>query len=282
MSEMMTGPMSGPRILSRRADRGSIAKELTPEQRDQKRRVRRAAARLFAEYGAAAIGRRRVAAVAGQDRGLVGKYYPEDADMLMDVLTEHVWALNAVVCRVFDEAAAVGPFERLEAVIRAWLDHVAAESAEHRCLLFCVRLLPEAMRQQVMLKYRIILDTVLEALGAVVPGLVQREGAMESLGGTARALLSDVGWWPEGLAVAERARMARRIAGMLLAAGRAELAGEWAVGCPAAGVMDGRVYLLESNVARTRFRELLDAVEAGAEVVLTRRGKKVVKMVGVA
>lgn len=267
--------------MSRRGEATGLRKELTADQRETKRRIRQAAARLYAEYGAASVGRRRVAAIAGQDRSVVERFYPEDADLLMDVLVEHVWALDAAVCRAFDEAADSGPAIRMEAVVRAWLDHVAAESAEHRCLLFCARLLPEPMRERVALKYRVVLETVTGALGAAVPGLAERSAAMDSLAGTARALLSDVGWWPEGLAMAERARAARRIVGMLMAAAEAELAGEWAKGCPAAGVVDGRVHRVESRLARARFKELLDAAAAGAEVVVTRRGTGVVKMVGV-
>jgi prevent-host-death family protein len=275
VSEVAAEAMA-PRVLNNWGEVRGLPEELTPEQLDSKRRIRKAVARLGAEYGAAGLVRRRVAAVAGRDRDLVARLYPEDADLLMDVLVEHVWGLNGAVCKAFD-ADHVGPFERLEAVIRAWLDHVAGELAEHRCLLFCVRLLPEAMRQSVMLKYRIVLETVVEALGGVAPG---RDLPVESLLGTARALLSDVGWWPDGLTREERARAARRIAGMLAAAAEAEMAGEWRRGCPTAGVVDGRVYRLEVHVARARFSEVLDALASGAEIVVTRRGKYAARLVG--
>jgi hypothetical protein len=230
---MAVGVMDGPRVLDRGEGSRQVGKELTPEQREAKRRVRQVAARLYAEYGAAAIGRRKVAVTVGRDRDMVGRFYPEDADLLMDVVAEHVWALNAAVCKAFDVPAA-GPFERLEAVIRAWLEQVAAEVAEHRCLLFCVRHLPEAMRRQVTVKYEVVLETVMQGLGEVVPGLADRRPVVESLLGTARALLSDVGWWPDGMAMADRARSARRIAGMLVAAAEAEMAGEWGRGRPVA------------------------------------------------
>ncbi len=276
MSEEVTG---GARVLNRGGEVRGIPRELTPGDREVKRRTRQAAARLYAEYGAAGISRRRVAAVVGRDRELLARLYPEDADLLLDVLVEHVWALDAAVCRAID-APAIGAFERLEAVIRGWLDQAAAEWAEHRCLLFCVRTLPEAMRQSAVLKYRMLLETVMELLGGVVPGLAGRGSAVESLLGTARALLSDVGWWPDGLAREERARAARRIAGMLVAAAEAEVAGEWRRGCPAAGALDERLHLVESHVARARFAGLLDAVAEGAEVVVKRRGKCVARVVG--
>ncbi len=120
MSDVMTDGM-GPRVLNDWGEVRGVPPELTPDQRESKRRIRQAVARLCAEYGAAGLARRRVAAVAGRDRAVVARHYPEDADMLKDVLVEHVWRLDEAVCKAFD-APAVGPLERLEAVIRAWLD----------------------------------------------------------------------------------------------------------------------------------------------------------------
>ncbi len=199
----------------------------------------------------------------------------------MAVLGEHVWTLNEAVCAAFDAGAACGPRARLEAVIRAWMERVSAEPDEHRSLLFCAHLLPDDLRKKVPLKYRGVLGTVMEAVCAVVPGLSGQAKAVESLLGTARAVLSDAGRWREPVSVEEQGRMARRIAGMLIAAGEAEMLGGWERMGGLAGVGAAGVQVAESHLVRKRFSTVMDVVEAGGEVVVTRRGKRVAKVVGV-
>ena len=259
----------------------SVALDLTPEQHTAKRLIRKTAARLCAEFGAAAISRTRVAETARLDRSTVSRLYIDDRDLLGDVLREHVWGLDAAVRAAFEAAAACGPEPRLEAVVRAWLEHVAVERDEHRSLLFCAHLLPEPARASCALRYRITLETVMEAVCAVVQGLAERTEAVESLLGTARALLSDAAGWPEPPILEERRRVARRITGMLLAAGTAELAGEWRALGATAGVIEGvgSRQVVECSLVRARFKELLDVVALGAEVVITRHGRRVGRVV---
>lgn len=246
-----------------------------------KRRLRQVAASLYAQHGAGAISRRRVAGMAGRDRDVLDRLYPTAAGLLMGVLGEHVWGLNAAVCEAFNSGAACGPRARLEAVVRAWMERVSAEPDEHRSLLFCAHLLPDELRRQVALKYRGVLETVMEAVCAAVPGLSGRAAAVESLLGSARASLSDAGRWREPVSAEEQGRVARRIAGMLIAAGEAEMIGGWEGMGGLAGVGAGGVQVAESHLVRKRFSTVMDMVEAGGEVVVTRRGKRVAKVVGV-
>ncbi len=236
---------------------------------------------LYAQHGAGAISRRRVAAWRAGTETCLERLYPEAAGLLMGVLGEHVWGLNAAVCEAFDSGAACGPRARLEAVVRAWMERVSAEPDEHRSLLFCAHLLPDELRRQVALKYRGVLETVMEAVCAAVPGLSGRAAAVESLLGSARASLSDAGRWREPVSAEEQGRVARRIAGMLIAAGEAEMIGGWEGMGGLAGVGAGGVQVAESHLVRKRFSTVMDMVEAGGEVVVTRRGKRVAKVVGV-
>ena len=181
----------------------------------------------YAQHGAGAISRRRVAGMAGRHRDVLDRLYPTSAGLLMAVLGEHLWALGEAVCAAFDAGEACGPRARLEAVVRAWMERVFAEPDEHRSLLFCAHPLPDELGRQVTLKYRGVLETVMEAVCAAVPGLSGRAEAVESLLGTARALLSDAGRWREGVSAEEQGRVARRIAGMLITAGEAEMIGGW-------------------------------------------------------
>ncbi|HEY6434824.1 MAG TPA: type II toxin-antitoxin system prevent-host-death family antitoxin [Acetobacteraceae bacterium] len=258
-----------------------MEKEPAGELDEVKRRLRQAAARLYAQHGAGAISRRQVARVAERHRDVLDRLYPTSAGLLMAVLGEHLWSLGEAVCAAFDTGEACGPRARLEAVVRAWMERVSAEPDEHRSLLFCAHVLPEDLGRQVTLKYRGVLETVMEAVCAAVPGLSGRAEAVESLLGTARALLSDAGRWREGVSAEEQGRVARRIAGMLIAAGEAEMIGGWEGMGGLAGVGAGGLQVAESHVVRKRFSTVMDVVEAGGEVVVTRRGKRVAKVVGV-
>lgn len=74
-------------------------------------------------------------------------------------------------------------------------------------------------------RYRIVLETVAEPLCDAPPGLAPRAAAAESVRASLAAALNDTGFRPEPPDAAERGRRARRIAGMLPAAGAAELTG---------------------------------------------------------
>ena len=237
--------------------------------------IRKHAARLFAEYGVGAVGLYRVAGAVGVSEPTLRHYYASRRDLLIDVLGEHLSGLNEAVGAAFD-ARPPGP-TRLESVITAWLDHVAAEPHAHRALLFSARLLPGEERDEVALKHRICLETAYLALTSAVPALAERPDLTESLLGTMRALLDNPTAWPEPDSPEDRTRRARRVTGMLIAAALAETAGAWPVLGPAEPASVPR--LVECSQARARLKELLDAVSAGADITITRHGRPAVRLV---
>ncbi len=238
--------------------------------------MRAAAARLFARYSPTAVGLGSVAQAAGMGwRGADSLYSSRD-DLLADLLIEHVIALTEAVGAACEADAA--PQVRLEAMVRAWLDHVALHPDAHRCLLAAVHLLPERWQGSVQVRCRIVLELMMDALAAAVPGLAGRTEAMASLQGSLAAALNDGGFWPDPPEAAVRARLARRIAGMLLAAGAAELAGAWPV-LGRVATEAGRSVAIASREARRRLPAVLDWAAAGTEVVITRRGKRVARVV---
>ncbi len=88
------------------------------------------------------------------------------------MLSQHLLGLNEAIGTAFDTHQAGA--DRLEAVVAAWLDHVAAEPNEHRTLLFSAHLPPSEQREAVVLKHRVLLETALLALSGAVPGLAER------------------------------------------------------------------------------------------------------------
>jgi AcrR family transcriptional regulator len=261
-----TGAASRPRHDGVRA--------MKPPEVQRRRLLRETAAPLFAEFGVAAVGLSRVALVAGVGKGTAERCFLNRDELLYDLLGEHVLALNATVCTAFDAAAPEGPWVQLDAVVAAWLEHVARHCAAHRCLLFCAHLLVPDRRERVAIRLRVLMETMMEPLVAATPGLAARTAAVESLLATLASLLNDTGFWPEPPAAEARAERAQLITGMMRAAAAAVMAGGWQGlgGTGPAQVLDG-------SAVRARWREVLAAVGDGAEVVVTQRGKRVALVV---
>ncbi len=79
--------------------------------------------------------------------------------------------------------------------------------------------------------------------------------------------------------VALRQRDARRLAGMLLAAARAETEGAWPLLGGTSGAASNRVIAVDIRAARARFSELLKAAERGADITILRRTRRVARLV---
>ena len=251
---------------------------LRPQQLLRRHQLRAAAARLYAEFGVAAVGIEPVALAAKVSRRTAHADYVNRDEMLYEMLGEHILALNAAVCAAFDATASAPPLARQEAVAAAWLTHVARHRDEHRSWLFCKHLLVTERRRSIEIRHRILMETMMEPLLAATPGLAARTDAVESLMATLASLLNDTGFWPEPPPPAELLVRAQRIAGMMRAAASAEMAGFW----PGLGPADGgpaAVAVLECSAVRTRWREVLAGVAAGTEVVVTRHGQRLARLV---
>ncbi len=250
-----------------------------PGAADRRQRLARVAARLFAAEGVDAIPMSRVAATAGLQSGAALNLYATREDMLADLLVAYLADLDAAVAAAHDRAGP-GPEHRLEAVLRAVLDAVAARPDEHRAFLFCIHRLPERDRRAILLRFQVVLETVHGPLAAAIPGLASRPAASETLLGTIRTLLSDPWRWPLPQEPATNQAEARRLAGMLLAAAAAETAGGW----PALGAVAGAdpaiaPVTLDCRTARARWSEVLRAAESGVDVTVTRRGRRVARVI---
>jgi AcrR family transcriptional regulator len=240
-------------------------------------RVREAAAALFADRGPTGVSRRQVADAARMAAAAVERLYASEADLLGDVLVEFVHGLGLAVCRAFDARAELGGPERLETVVRAWLDYVAGQRAANRAFLLGMARLEEPHRVRVIERYATVVETVAEALQGAVPELKEiSEGLRESI----RGLLTDVSDWRAGPGPEARAEAARRISGMLLAAATAEAWGAWMGLGPVRGVRAEGTRGVDYGEARARFSDVLNYVAAGGELVVRRRGRLVAKVVG--
>ena len=265
----------GSRGIARRA--ASVA--------ERKQVVRRAAAPLFAAEGAAALTISRLTTAARMQPGTVANIYASCQEVLADVIDTHLLDLTQEVGAAHDDAHAPkadpAPVRRLEILVRAFLDAIAARADEHRVFLFCVHALPERQRESVLLRYQIVLEMVRDVLAAAIPGLADNAAAAETLLGTIRTMLSDPWRWPRPHSPEQRQTEARALAGMLLAMARAEIAGAWPdLGGVAGADLSMRPISIGLGVARTRFSEVVKAAELGADITLIRRGRRVARVLG--
>ncbi len=245
-----------------------------------RRRQLAAAARLFARQGSQ-VPLTAVRSAAGVGHNMPGVYASVEI-LLEDLLTEHLLALCGAVCTAQDHFGDRAPEVLLEQLIRAWLEAMSHGLDAHRVWLFCRHRLSETQQRALDLRLRLIIELMQAALSAAVPALpAKRPNAALLMFPAIRAALSDPFHWPDPPDPAVRRADARRITGMLIAVAEAEAIGHW----PRLGRLEGaepgtpRIEL-NSRRARTEFRELLDAAEAGADILITRHGKPVVRMVG--
>jgi AcrR family transcriptional regulator len=253
-----------------------VSAPLSPRSVQTRRALRQAGARLFAEYGPAAVGMDRVAQAAGMGRGVAFLHFGNRDELLYDLIGTYAIDLQTSVCAAFDATEGEGQTTRLEAMVLAWLEHVAAHRHEHRCLVSWCRLLGQEARTSVTIRHEITLETMMAPLLAMEPALAGRVEAMARLSALFAALLNDPSFWPTPPEPPERVARARAIAGMMRAAALAEAEGAWA----GLGTRRGAV-ILETKRVRRQWGDVVRAVALGHDVVVTRRGKRVARVVGV-
>ncbi len=247
---------------------------------ENRRRQLQAAARLFARQGPR-ITLDAVRSAAGVGHSMPGVYVSVET-LLEDLLIDHLLALTGAVCTAQDHFGDRAPEVLLEQLIRAWLEAMSLNLDAHRAYLFCRHRLNEQQQRALDLRLRLIIELMQAALSAAVPALpAARPDAALLLFPAIRAALSDPYHWPDPPDPAMRQADARRITGMLIAVAEAEAIGHW----PRLGRLEGAepgTPRIELSVRRARagFRELLDAAEEGADILIKRRGKPAVRMVG--
>ena len=242
----------------------------------RRRDLRQAAARLFAEFGAASVGLPRVAQAAGMAARAACHYWGNRDELLFDLLDEHALGLRLAVCTAFDATEGQGAAARLEAIVQTWLDYLATHRDEHRCLLFCAHLLAPERRDSVRIRQEVTMETMMEPVLAGEPALADRAEPVARLTALFAALLNDLSFWPTPPEPAERVARGRAITGMIRAAAMAEAEGSWA-GLGA----HGTPVKVESRRVRRQWGEVVRAVALGQDVLVTRRGKRVARVVGV-
>jgi TetR/AcrR family transcriptional regulator len=133
-------------------------------------RILDVAAPLFARHGYDRTSLAMIGAAAGVAKSLVYHYYRDKDAVLADLLRRHLEELVAAV-----EAAAVPdarpPDRRLADMAIALLEHYRDADAEHEVQIAHLKLLPEAVREELYALERRLVRRFTEALLAAEPGL---------------------------------------------------------------------------------------------------------------
>ncbi len=258
-----------------RPARSSPAERRETRRQTIRQAIRQTAARLLAAGQPPTLNRQRLAADLAITRESLNLLYPSDAELVADILAEFIHELVNTVGAAFDAAQPLGALARLEAVIRAWLDHLAAHPMQHRAFLAALPRLEEPHRGIITSKYQSAIDTLAGVLYPAISGL---QATPPSLLITAAILLNESWALSHDRGLEPRSQTARRIAGILVTIGTAEATGHWPGFGPSLGVGSSQ-QAIPCRYARTHFHDLLDYVSAGGEVILSRRGKPVAKVV---
>jgi AcrR family transcriptional regulator len=272
----------------------------------KRQRIKRVAARLFAERGLAAVGLTQVSHAMNLPSGSVKYYFRNRDDVLADILADHEVALSQRVGAAYDATATAGPVARLAALVEAFYRSVLAAADAHRALLFSTALLPAEPQAWVRARYRALLDSFAETLAELAPE-VPAGAVADILVPTLERLLSGVVLWNVPGEHDADPHYPRMVTAMMVAATRtiteealAERAKRpgpgWLAELAPAGVpaKSGRSFVAratESSAVRTErpeaveaprwiankdarktFGELLAAAGAGARFVITCHG----------
>ncbi len=160
----------------------------------KRQRIKRVAARLFAERGLAAVGLTQVSHAMNLPSGSVKYYFRNRDDVLADILADHEVALSQRVGAAYDATAKAGPVARLAALVEAFYRSVLAAADAHRALLFSTALLPAEPQAWVRARYRALLDSFAETLAELAPE-VPAGAIADILVPTLERLLSGVVLW---------------------------------------------------------------------------------------
>jgi len=159
--------------------------------------------------------------------------YKRREALLADLVSRHVHELNRAVCAADEATAPVAPRERLEAMLRAFLDAALADRPAHILSMHAQCSLFEREREAVRLRWRSLFETLAEPLLALAPagsspaaGSVEKDKRRAAM--LAMAVAASVGnmlLWFDDAAALDRGEHVRRLTTMLVAGVQGDRAG---------------------------------------------------------
>ncbi len=146
-----------------------MARGRSPGYDDQRDLILSQAAQLFAQRGYAGTTMNEVADACGMSKPSLYHYFRDKYALLVDIADGHVARLEAVVDEVQREAAA--PQQRLQQLIRRFVEEYAGAQHAHRVLTGDVRFLNDDDRERVLARERRVVAAFAAVIGELRPEL---------------------------------------------------------------------------------------------------------------
>lgn len=214
---------------AKRTRRPKLPDERYPQGRraaNNRRRIIEAVTELWAEHGIAGDTFRVLALKAGVAPATIYNLTGNRDETLNDIVTTHLVHLNERLRIASDLTAGAGAAERLEALLTAYLEGVANDRNTHFLLRHGLACMSRTAREQVRLRYRLLLERLGEPLTQLVPSVESKVAV--ALAMAAAGAVADAPLWFDLTHELEVPATARRLTVMLLAAvGSTEGLGPW-------------------------------------------------------
>ncbi|HEY3846052.1 MAG TPA: TetR/AcrR family transcriptional regulator [Acetobacteraceae bacterium] len=181
-----------------------------------RRRIIEAATLLWAEHGIVGETFQIVALKSGVAPATIYNLTGNRDETLAGIVTAHLVRLNERVGAAADATAGAGTAERLEAMLTAYMEGVACDRNPHFLLRHGIACMSPDAREQVRLRYRLLLERVGEPLTQLAPSAEGKLAAALVL--AAAGAVGDAPVWFDRTQELEVPVTARRLTMMLLAA----------------------------------------------------------------
>ncbi|MBL8377391.1 MAG: TetR family transcriptional regulator [Burkholderiales bacterium] len=151
-----------------------MARTQAADYEDQRSAILEAAASAFAETGYASCTMATLATRCGTSKARLYHYYASKDAILYDLLERHTGSLLAIVAQVHADCTArnASPRERLESLIRRFLDAYRTARTRHIALTHDVKFLPAERRDVIVAREREVIDSFAAAIEAAFPARV--------------------------------------------------------------------------------------------------------------
>jgi AcrR family transcriptional regulator len=181
-----------------------------------RRSIIEAATLLWAEKGISGDTLRTLALKAGVAPATIYNRVGNREETLLEIISAHLLRLNTRVRSADDAAGGAGTAERLEAMVTAYLEGVASEQDAHFLLQHGMAGVSSGAREEVRLRYRLLLRLLGEPLTQLAPSVEGKLAAALALAAVGAA--GDALVWFDPKQELEVPETARRLTLMMLAA----------------------------------------------------------------
>jgi AcrR family transcriptional regulator len=146
-----------------------MARTQAADYEERREAIVEAAAELYADHGFLGASLVDLATRCNSSKSLIYHYYASKEDILFDVMSSHIEALNAAADAIDAETSA--PDVKLRKLAHAFMALYVGAAARHKVLLNELNHLPDARRTQIVRRQRRLITVVESLLAEIQPKL---------------------------------------------------------------------------------------------------------------